>query len=86
MTDESASIRHPSVRGSLTDYYQPGRWNTYRTLDPVKAAALTAAVALIGSQGPDASFQTRAEAGGSVLAMAKEFEQYLTGEEANGPS
>jgi len=59
------------------DGYVPGRLVSYRTLDSIRAAALTAAVEF-------KRYSATADMDvNKVLAVAKEFEQYLTGEEAN---
>jgi hypothetical protein len=53
-------------------------FTTHRTLDPVRGAALEAAVRL-----KSVIPVPKAE---EVIALAKEFEAYLTGEEADGAS
>jgi hypothetical protein len=72
---------HESGSRPLRKISQPasGAWATHRTLDPIRGAALTAAVRLVSGHG---DLWTADPA--SVLIIAKEFERYLTGEEANG--
>jgi hypothetical protein len=95
MTVEKDSRRHPSNRGrfeavpvptrSDPDAVVPGRFINWRTLDPVRAAALANAVDLtagIGSVGPVHSEDLSAY----ILDLARTFEAYLTGEEANDES
>jgi hypothetical protein len=54
-------------------------WETYRALDPIRAAALAAAVAHVGPY----CYQDHEDGWTQVLDVAKEFERYLAGEEAN---
>jgi hypothetical protein len=54
-------------------------FTSYRTLDPIRGAALAAAVTARGYGLIDEG----AAIASDVLAIAKEFEAYLTGEEAN---
>jgi hypothetical protein len=62
------------------DGYVPGRFVTHRTLDPVRAAALTAAVHHSRWLDVDAN----PDHVGAVLAVAERFEAYLAGEGADG--
>jgi hypothetical protein len=89
--------KHGSYSGSPADLGKQGittTLTTHRTLDPVRAAALNAAVDLLrGGQGdistsisrPDYEHtrgQWRPAEASEVVALAKEFEAYLTGTEA----
>jgi hypothetical protein len=84
--------KHGSYSGSPTDLGSQGittTFTTHRTLDPVRGAALAAAVELARELRPiigsgDDQYGQLAQAAGSALAIAKEFEAYLTGEEAHG--
>lgn len=55
-------------------------WDTYRTLDPIRACALQAATSIYRLVA-DLDDPDHAQ---STIALAKTFEQYLTGEEADG--
>jgi hypothetical protein len=68
-----------------------GPWETHRQPDAVRAAALANAVDLVKELHPiiltpETAFEDLAQAAGIALATAKEFETYLTGEEAHGES
>ena len=87
MTLETGSNRHLGARAAegksirafvATDDQIREVFTSYRTLDPVRAAALTAAVNAYSWHKPD--YDTA-----QVLDLARTFEQYLTGDkEANG--
>jgi hypothetical protein len=69
----------------------PDQWANYRTLDPIRGAALAAAVDLVKELHPmiltpETTHGDLAQAAGISVAIAKEFEAYLTGEEANDPT
>ena len=77
--------KYGSYTGSPTDLGTQGisaTFTTHRTLDPVRAAALAAAVQHSRWLDVDAN----PDHVGAVLAVAARFEAYLTGEEAHDPT
>jgi hypothetical protein len=66
-----------------TGGYLPGQFRTYREPDAVRAAALANAVDLVAGLLGEAAlgFDDCAD---YTLDLARRFEVYLTGEEANG--
>ena len=75
--------KHGSYSGSPADLGNQGittTFTTHRTLDPVRGAALAAAVQHSRWLDVDAN----PDHVGAVLAVAARFEKYLTGEEAHG--
>lgn len=90
MTIESGSRRHSPDEGVGTGGVEAtmaayGNWQTYRTLDPIREAALANAVDLVQvwAPRPDEADTARAT---RVLHIATMFEAYLLGEEANDPT
>jgi hypothetical protein len=85
MTIEDASRRHPAGKRGNFDALQEGgvgevveaTFPHWRTLDPIRAAALHEAVLVCHPTQPSISTQ-------DVIEIAKVFEGYLTGEEAHG--
>jgi hypothetical protein len=91
MTDQPKYATGGVIHGGHADIPP---WQPHRVLDPVRAAALAAAVDLLRgahgdfsttSNGPDYQYkrgQWRPAEASEVVALAKEFEVYLTGTEA----
>jgi len=68
---------------TISNPFAPKSWTTYRTLDPIRAAALTAAVELL-SVIDITEFRPDDDLPGLAILWAGIFEVYLAGQEADG--
>ena len=78
MTIESGSNRYPA---DVTMAGVVGQFVAHRTLDPVRAAALTAAVQVYGEIALGATLDHSAE---QTIVLAERFEAWLDPKEAHG--